>query len=191
MSVDLDGALTVGDVLDRLGAVDPGVLTVSLNAVGNGVTLADTSGTGDLSIVPNRLAAALGLPTAPAPDGTDLTGSDVNRQRIGGLADLLSRMETALRSGDDPVLTDLGPRLDAEIARLAGSRAEVAARVKRVDDRAVRLEDEELTLRESLSDVLDADLTESYTRLTALQTTYEATLRLTARTLNLSLLNFL
>ena len=196
VGVDLAGSITVGDVLDRLNAVDPGVLVASPNAVGNGITLADSSGTGDLSVDPTspqnrRLAAALGLPTDPVPDGTDLTGEDVHPRRTGGLADILARMETALRSGDDPALTDLGPRLDAEIARLSGTRAEVAARVKRVDDRATRLEEEELTLRESLSDVLDADLTESYTRLTALQTTYEATLRLTARTLNLSLLNFL
>ena len=189
VDVDLSTAATVGDVLAAVNAVDPGVLVASLNEFGNGITLADASGPGPLEAADSPVAAGLGLSGGAA--GADLVGSDPHPRRTGGLADLLGRLETALRHGDDAALTDLGDRFDGEIDRLAGVRATVGTRQRRLADRQVALEDEELVLRETLSDVLDADLAEAFTRITALQTAYEATLRLTAQTAELSLVNFL
>jgi hypothetical protein len=48
-------------VLNAINAADPGVLTASLNAVGNGISITDTSGTGALTVVENNVATALGL----------------------------------------------------------------------------------------------------------------------------------
>ena len=191
MEVDLSAAATVADVLAAVNAVDPGVLVASLNAEGNGITLADSSpATGPLAVGDSDVAAALGL-GGQAAVGDDLVGTDPHPRRTGGLPDLLARLETALRAGDDRELTSLGGPLDGEIDRLAGVRAEVGIRQRRLADRADSLAEEELALRETLSDLLDADLAEAFTRITALQTAYEATLRLTAQTADLSLVNFL
>ena len=194
--VDLSAAATVGDVLAAVNAVDPGVLTASLNAAGNGITLADSSAPpppdppGPLGVADSPVAAGLGLSGEAAP-GEDLVGADPHPRRTGGLADLLTRLETALRAGDDAALTGLGEPLDGEIERLAGVRATVGTRRRRLEGRQTGLVDEELALRESLSEVLDADLAQVFARITALQTAYEATLRLTAQTAELSLVNFL
>ena len=202
VDVDLSTAATVGDVLVAVNDVAAGVLVASLNAEGNGITLSETLPVppppaappvpGPLSVADSDVAAALGLGggLAAAP-GADLVGEDVNPVRTGGLPDLLARLETALRDGDDRALTRLGGPLDAEVDRLAGVRAEVGTRQRRLADRQTRLVDEELALRETLSDLLDADLAEAFTRITALQTAYEATLRLTGQTASLSLVDFL
>ena len=191
VDVDLSAAATVADVLAAVNAVDPGVLVASLNVEGNGITLADSSpATGALAVGASDVAAALGL-GGEAAVGANLVGADPHPRRAGGLPDLLARLETALRAGDDRELTSLGTPLDGEIDRLAGVRAEVGIRQRRLADRADSLAEEELALRETLSDLLDADLAEAFTRITALQTAYEATLRLTAQTADLSLANFL
>ena len=196
VAVDLSAAATVGDVLAALNAVDPGVLVASFNTEGNGITLSDSFAavapavTGPLAVADSDVAAALGLGGSAAP-GDDLPGREVNPTRAAGLPDLLARLETALRAGDDAALTRLGDPLDAEVDRLAGVRAEVGTRQRRLADRQTRLLDEELALRETLSDLLDADLADAFTQITALQTAYEATLRLTSQTAELSLVNFL
>ena len=194
--IDLSSAATVGDVLTLVNAADPGVLTATLNAAGNGFTLADASApappatAGPLGVTANRTSEALGLSGEAAP-GADLIGIDPNPQRTGGLPDLLTRLQVALEAGDDVELSRLDEALDDEIDRLTGARAEVGTRQRRLADRANALEDEDVELRAALSEALDTDLTEAFTRITALQTAYEATLRLTVQTSELSLVNFL
>ena len=100
-------------------------------------------------------------------------------------------MEAGLRAGDDAALFPLGDLLDDELGRMTTVRAAAGTRHRRVTEQTTRLVDEELQLREDLSRVLDADLAEVFTRIQALQTAYEATLRLTAQANELSLANFL
>ncbi len=138
----------------------------------------------------NELSTALGLAGSAAP-GEEIAGAIEHPRRTGGLPDLLSRLEAGLRAGDDGALFPLGDELDAELQRMTTVRAAAGSRHRRVSEQTTRLVDEELQLREDLSLVLDADLAEVFTRIQALQTAYEATLRLTAQANQLSLVNFL
>ena len=196
VSVDLSAAETVGDVLDALNAVDPGVLTARRGAVGNGITLADAQSppppatAGPLVVAASDLSAGLGLAGSAAVGG-EIAGQIDHPRRAGGLPDLLGRLEAGLRAGDDAALFPLGDLLDAELDRLTGVRAEAGTRQRRAAQQATRLADEELRLREDLSPILDTDLAEAFTRIQALQASYEATLRLTVQANELSLINFL
>ncbi|QDT14092.1 flagellin N-terminal helical domain-containing protein [Alienimonas californiensis] len=201
VSVDLSGAETLEDVLAAINAVDPGVLTASFGAPGNGLTLADAqvpvlpAVAGPLTVAESELSVGLGLAgpssSGPAAPGDAISGSIDHPRRTGGLPDLLSRLEAGLRAGDDVALHPLGDLLDVEQARATAVRAASGVRHQRVSQQTDRLVDEELQLREDLSMVLDADLAEVFSRITALQTAYEATLRLTAQANQLSLINFL
>jgi len=76
ISIELDGAKTVQDVLDRINAADPGVLTASLSTTGNGIVISDTSGTGALTVIDNAISEALKV--AGVDDGNaNLTGANV------------------------------------------------------------------------------------------------------------------
>ena len=191
VTVDLTGAATVQDVLDRINAVEPGVLTASVAAVGNGITLSDSGGTGPLSVADTATASALKLSGTVVDPNAALVGGDPNPQRSTGLLGLMLGLERALRSGDDRELARLGPQFDREIGRFSQVRADVSSRLKLLDSTQNRLLDRDVTLRQSLSDSFDADLTEVITQVNYRQQTLEATLRVSAQTVQLTLLNYL
>ncbi|NNJ27029.1 flagellin [Alienimonas chondri] len=201
VNVDLSAAETIADALAAINAVDPGVLEARMSDVGNGITLADAqvpvlpAVAGPLSVAESELSVGLGLagPDAPGPaaPGDEIAGTIDYPRRTGGLPDLLARLEAGLRAEDDRALTPLGDELDSELERMTTVRAAAGNRHRRISEQTTRLVDEELQLRADLSLVLDADLAEVFTRITALQTAYEATLRLTSQANELSLVNFL
>ncbi len=195
VQVDLAGAKTVQDVLDAINAVDPGVLTASLDAIGNGISLTDNDGasTGPLKVTENTVSTALGLygeetgtdPTVP------LTGQDVNPQESGGLFNILSRLEKALRNGDDQELSRLDGLLEQEVGRFNLVRGEIGSRLQSLDRVKNRIQDRDVLLKQSLSNDFDTDLTETVTQVTQVQTALQATLQIASRTSQLSLLNYL
>jgi flagellar hook-associated protein 3 FlgL len=194
-SVDLSTASTVQDVLDAVNAVDPGVLVASLNATGNGITLLDNDGTstGPLTVATNPLSTALGV--AGSETGSDptvpLAGSDPNPQEAPGVFNLLLRLETALRTGDDVELNRLAPKIDTELDRFDEVRADVGTRLQTLEQADNRLKDRAVTLQESLSNVFDADIAEVLSQVAYRQARLEATLRVSAQTMGLNLINYL
>ncbi|MDA1017497.1 MAG: hypothetical protein O3A00_23950 [Planctomycetota bacterium] len=187
-SIDLSGTFTVQQVLDRINAVDPGVLTAALNSVGNGITIDDVSG--DITIADNALATSLGI-AGTQPAGTAITGSDVNSRQTEGVLNVLIGIAQALRAGDDVELARLGGELDAEIDRFNLVRAEVGARLREVDNVEARLQDEDVQIRASLSLEFDTDFAETITRIATYQTTLEATFRTASQSLQLNLFSYL
>lgn len=198
VSVDLSAATTVQDVLDAINAIDPGpppALLASLNATGNGITLLDNDGvsTGALVVTANPLSEALGIAgTEPGSDPTvPLVGSDVNPQEVQGIMSLMLRLEQALRTADDRELSRLAPLIDAEVGRFAEVRGEVSTRLQTLDAVEDRLKDRDVSLRESLRDEFEADIAEVLTQVTYRQATLEATLRISAQSMSLLLINYL
>ncbi len=195
IDISLAGANSIQDVLDAINAVDPGVLVASLNSVGNGITLLDNDGvsTGPLVVEENAVSVALGLngeengtdPTAP------LVGQDVNPQEDQGLFNILSRLEKALRTGNNQELARLDPLLDREIDRFHLVRGEIGSRLRLLDQVEGRILDRDVLFKESLSIDFDTDLTEAITRVAQIQASLEATLRIAAQTSQLSILAFL
>jgi flagellar hook-associated protein 3 FlgL len=195
VSVDLSTASTVQDALDAINAVDPGVLVASLNTTGNGITLLDNDGvsTGPLTVATNPLSTALGVAGTEA--GSDptvpLAGSDPNPQESQGVFNILLRLETALRTGDDVELNRLAPKIDTEIDRFDEVRADVGTKLQTLEEVDNRLKDRAVTLQSSLSNVFDADLAEVLSQVAYRQSTLEATLRISAQTMGLNLINYL
>ncbi len=195
VDVDLSAAKSVQDVLDAVNAVDPGVLVASLNTKGNGINLVDNDGTstGPLAVADNSVSEALGLNGAET--GSDpsvpLIGKDVNPQQDQGVFGVLARLEKALRSGDDQELTKLDASLGKAIDHFSLVRGEVGSRLKLLDQVDNRLSDQDVSDKQSLSDNLDADLTDVVTQVTQVQTSLEATLKIAVQANQLSILSFL
>ncbi len=193
VSIDLSNTATVQQVLDAINTVDPGNLVASLNAVGNGISLLDNSGAGSLTVDNNALSDALGLngeETTGNP-ATPLIGRDVNSRRAEGVFSILQSLETALRSGDNVELARLSTSIDVEAGRFNQLRGEIGSRLKLIDNFENRLLDEEVEIRQSLSEEFDTNVTDALTEFVHTQQALEATLKIASQTLQLNLLSFL
>lgn len=122
-----------------------------------------------------------------------ITSTDRNTIEVDSVFNSLLRLSDALLRGEDGV-PDIGEainRLDDDLNRVTAARGEVGSRVRSLDTLEVRLQDEEVELRSSLSDELDVDLTQAISDFTARQFSLEASLQTTASLLQLSILNYL
>ncbi len=193
ISIDLQGLSTVQDVLDAINAVDPGVLNASLNAVGNGISIVDTSGVGPLSVAANDVSIALGIDgTEPGAVNTvPLVGKDVNPVQSNGVLSLLVQLQRALEANDQIALARLDPLFEQEIGRFNLVRGELGTRMKAVEDVQNRLLDSDIALHQALSDEFDIDITTAVTQVAELSNTLQATLSAAARILQLNLLDYL
>ena len=206
VDVDLTAAnsSTVGDVIATINAAvaatgvtigtGVGEFQASLSGSGNGIVLADRVGAGPISITNlNGYAAAdLGLldgtvTTSPA----TITGSDRTSVRVDSLFTTLMELGASLGENDERGITFAGEQLEADLDRLSLARATVGARARRVDQETERLEDRMVLDRSVLSNVRDLDVFEASTRFNLLETQLQAVLQTAARTLPLTLLNFL
>lgn len=190
-SVDLTGTQTVQQVIDAINAAGSGTLTASLNAVGNGISIADSSGTGPLSIAATDTAVALGISGSETDPSEPLTGRDVNPQKSTGLISVLTSLEQALQVGDDAELTRLNAQIDAESDRLIQTLAELGVRTQTLENVENRLLDDELLINEDLSKQFDADLAEVLSNFVAQQQVLQATYQVAGQGLQLNLLQFL
>jgi flagellar hook-associated protein 3 FlgL len=192
-SIDISSATTIQEVLDLVNAVDPGNLVASLNTVGNGISLTDNSGTGPLSVAGNTLSSSLGI--AGTESGSDptvaLTGQEINPQESQGIISILSSLQTALRNGDDRELERLNGLLDLEANRSLGIRGEVGTRLQTLDHVENSLLDEEVVLKESLSEEFDADLAEVLSNFLAQEQALQATYQVAGQSFQLSLLSYI
>lgn len=193
VEVDVSSATRIQDVLDAINTVDPGSLVASLNTVGNGISLADNSGTGPLSVASDETSQALGI--AGSETGTDntvpLNGQDTAPRESQGILSLLSSIAVALRKGDDRELTRLNSLLDDESSRTLQVRGELGTRLRTLDDVENRLADEEVQLNDDLSQEFDADLSEVLTAFLAYQQNLQATYQVAADSFSLNLLSFI
>ena len=208
LDIDIDGARTIGDILglinNRADNQDPATRVVArLAQQGNGIELLDSNAAPTAALQIDKAfqsfaAIDLGLlakgqTTATASLATPgtLTGSDVNPLEVAGVFNSLIRLNDALVSYDLPGIERALDLLDQDFDRINSSRAEVGARGQSLETLNDRLADESIQLQGSLSDEIDTDLAAAISNLTARQAALQASLQLTARTFQLSLLDFL
>jgi flagellar hook-associated protein 3 FlgL len=194
--VDLDGATTVQDVLDKINAAatTAGVtVSASFTGTGNGVQLSDTSGgTGTFRIDSanySNAMADLGLNVNAS--GNTITGKDVNPVNATGLFANLMKLRDALKANDQAGITAAAEGLQGDSQRVTRIRGETGARVQELESRQNRLADENLSTQSLLSQVEDTDYTSAIAKFQTLQTALQANLQTAGKTLNLSLLDFL
>ena len=199
LNIDVSSATTVGDVLNLINAA--GGVTATLATTGNGIEIRDNAGGGGtLTITKQHLSSAawdLGL----IPVGQDaavasgapqtISGTDVNPLEVKGAFTSLIRLQKALESGNLGDIERAAGMLNDDLKRVNFSRAELGARQQGLDTLKSRMDDEEVELKSTLSNEIDVDLPSAISNLIARQASLEASLRLTAKVFQLSLLDFL
>jgi flagellar hook-associated protein 3 FlgL len=120
-----------------------------------------------------------------------LVGKDVNPQAARGILNILVRLQNALQNGDDATLTRLGGEIAAEADRLSGIRGVVGSRQQTLQNIDNSLQNQNLQTQQALSNAKDTDMATVLSELMAQQTAFEATLRIAAQTMQLSLANYL
>lgn len=192
LTVDLTGASSIQDVLDKINAVDPGVLVASLNTVGNGISVVDSSGAGPLTIASSPLGEALGL------SGTENTGAagvlagrDVNPRQPAGVFNVLSQLATAIRGNDLSQLERLAGALDDAGAQMAVVRGDLGVKQRQLDQIDNLHSDQEVEIKSQLEGLVDVDYAEAITEFTARQNTLQAYLQMAVQSQQLSILNYL
>ena len=200
--VDLAGVETVGDVLATLRAaagaatpaIGPAEFTAELATTGNGIVLTDNSGgvTGTFTVTPangSRAAQALGL-LAPV-SGNVISGEDRSMVAVESLFTHLKALENALLQNDNWSIERAAIDLQDDLDRLIDVRGAAGARGERLllaKDRESELSIMEASL---LGEARDLDLTDAALQLTNLEQQLQATLAVTARMQQLTLLNWL
>lgn len=209
LDVDLTGAVTVQDVLDRINNhvanVDAGgYVTARLSQFGNGIEIVDTTpatGTGlrvekgnlpsqaawDLGLVARGQASAVAAPGSPA----QMTGSDQNAGEVEGAFNTLLRLKDAVEKGDLSEIGRMLERVDVDLDQVNFSRAAVGAREQALDLYKTRLEDEDVHLRSALSLEIDVDLTKAISDMLAKQAAYQASMQMTGQSFRMNLLDYL
>ena len=193
-TVSLSGAVTVQDVINRINAAAGGAgLTASFATTGNGIVLTDTAGgAGKPTVTPlnfSTAAADLGLTTPAA--GTVIKGPDVDPVQVPGLFANLAKLRDALNNNDQAGITAAAEGLQADHDRIVTIRGQTGAQVQEVQGRQNSLQDQNVATKAVLSQLQDADVPATIAKFSTLQTALQATLQTTAKTMNLSLLDFL
>ncbi len=185
---------TVADVAAQINAAAGGKVTASLATGGGGLVLTDhTAGAGALAVTPVNAAttaADLGLTAATTAGGT-LTGADVNPVVTPGLLTDLNDLRVALRANDTAGIGQAADALQDDSQSVATVRGVVGARVQELDSRATTLTTQNTSTQALLSSYRDVDYATTVTQYQTLQTSLQASLQVTAKTLSLSLMDYL
>jgi flagellar hook-associated protein 3 FlgL len=191
--VDLDGAQTIQDVIDRLNAAGAGAISASLAPTGNGLVIVDnTVGAGSLRIERANLSPALGdLGLDVESSGQAIIGRDVGPVRTDSVFTALLELARALEEDDRRGITLAGQRLERALERLQQMQGTLAAQARAMQGRAELVETELDASRVLLSDLRDADLADSLVRFQQVQVALQASLSSAARLMSVSLLDYL
>ena len=199
--VDLAGAQTVGDVLAAIDAaatsagLTPGVeYSAGLAQTGNGIRLEDnTAGPSDFAITQlnNSLAAThLGI-YENAGAANSLVGQDNATVEADNLFTHMQVLRDSLRVNDESGISLAGDRLETDLDEVVRARSIVGVQAARLEEQRTVNEDRKLTEETMLSNLRDADLTETITRFQQLQQQLQASLQAGSQSQRLSLLDFL
>ncbi|MGQ9649171.1 MAG: flagellar hook-associated protein FlgL [Phycisphaerae bacterium] len=195
-TVDLDGCLTVQDVLDRINAAAGGAVTASLALTGNGIRLVDnTGGGGTFSVSRADLSPAIdGLGLEKSTSGNEIVGDDVNGIQPDSVFSALIDLYQALVTGGSDAeqrITAAGARIREFIDHTTRVQGRVGARSQAMSTRLELTEDAVVATQALLSEVKDLDYTEAITRFQQAQTILQANLMTGARLMQLSLMDYL
>lgn len=173
-----------------------GVFSATLSPGTNGIVFEDTAGGPDpirVESLHGRAAEDLGLLDGQFTSGAPATfaGSDRTTVRVDSIFTTLIELRDALTEDNQTGITLAGTWLQEDSDRLVRARALVGARASRVEAGVIRVEDLRLLDERVRSELRDLDFTEAATRFSLLQLAQQAGLAATARSVSLTLLDFL
>lgn len=177
--VDIDaGQTTANTVIDAINT--QGTFTAALETIqdpaNNGSGVIETTGV---------------VGTFSGGTFDEVQGADVNPSETKGVFNSLVRLSEALNRFDLVEVSRAAQMLDDDFERLSFSRADLGARSRSLQVLEEQVQDEDIQLRATLSEEIDADLVKAISELSARQANMEATLRLIGQTLQLSVLSFI
>lgn len=125
--------------------------------------------------------------------GISLTGNQVfgEANDAGNVFAVIDRLSTALTSKDYSGVSAEITNIESSYDKMLNARAQVGAKVNRVELMQSRLADFKLSLTDMQSKVEDADLEQVLIQSTTAQTIYEASLSVGAKVISRSLVDFL
>lgn len=198
VNVNIDGALTVGDVIAAINdaAQDASVsIEARFTDTNNGIRIIDsTSGSGNLSVGLLNVSPAavqLGINQIVTDPDADLIGDDVNPTRTDGVLGALIDLENALRNDDTQGITAAAGRLDQLRNDLVRQQGVIGARSQAMGQRRRQLEDAAALTATFLSEIQDLDYAEAATKLQQSLVQFQASLQVGSTLLNLSIMDFL
>ncbi len=207
LSINLDGALTVNDVINRINnnSTNFNVATrvvASLAANGNGLKLSAPVGAQALSIANvggSQAASGLGLVARGSTSATGVTtgtnsviqGDDISGVQVEGVFSSITRLKSAVTNKRVEDLPQIVSSIDADLERLSLARGLVGARQQSIQSIKSSSADEQITLKQVESDELDADFVKVTSELTGRQAALEASLQLMGQVTKLSLFNYI
>jgi flagellar hook-associated protein 3 FlgL len=197
--VDIEGDATVQDVIGSINAaataagILPAEFNAQLVAVGNGLELVDsTIGGGSTAVAElNASGTAEDLGIFGSSAGASLVGTDRARVVVDSVFSHLIALRDALLANDERGIALAAEKFDGDLTRLSEARADVGVRTQRVIDATSRESELDIMDQRLRSEINDLDYAEAATRFAALQRQLEASLAVSARTANLTLLDFL
>jgi len=210
LKVTLGSAKTIQDVINLINN-DPNnqdptsKVTAGIAANGNGIVLTttDPSTVSPFAVIEengSQAAQDLGLlpagsaqsNPATASGGSEMiAGTDVNPQEADSAFNALIRLKTALENNDTNGINRSITLLDGATSQLNLARADLGARESSLNSISNSLADDQNNLQSTLSNTVDVDMASAITNLTALQTSFSATLQMTAQLSRMTLLNYL
>lgn len=192
-NIALSGAQTVQDVINQINTQAAGKVTASFATTGNGIVLTDdTTGTGTLAVTPiggATTASDLGL-TSAATGGT-IVGTDVNPITVPGVFSALTALSTALRTNNTAGITAAAAQLQTASQTVTDANATIGSQIQELTSRSTDLSSQTLANQTLLSNFQDVDYTTAITQFQTLQDGLQASLEVSAKTLNESLLNYI
>ncbi|HET6249575.1 MAG TPA: flagellar hook-associated protein FlgL [Tepidisphaeraceae bacterium] len=193
INVSLAGATTVQDVINKINAASGGAVVASFSTTANGISLHDTTAGASTFAVTgvngSTSASDLGLTTAAV--GSTITGTDVNPISPTGVFANLTQLQNALQTGDQAAMTAAAGGLQNDYNAAVDARGVAGAQVQEMQNRQDQITTQNTATQSLMSQLSDTDFTAAITKFQTLQTSLQATLETAAKTLNLSLLDFL
>lgn len=192
-NIALTNATTVQDVINQINTAGAGKVTAGFATTGNGIVLTDnTAGAGTLTVTPlsgDTTASDLGL-TTKATAGV-ITGTDVNPVTVSGVFSDLQALSTALRSNSTAGITTAAEGLQTDSQNVTDANGAVGAQLQELSSRNADLSTQTLANQTLLSQFQDVDYAAAVTQYQTLQTGLQASLEVSARTLSVSLLDYI
>lgn len=178
--IDLSGARTVGDIIDKLSNTDSNFnLQAWISDDGKRLNLTNTAGEAyikvrDVGSSGKGSASALGLGNTPSV-----------------FTSLMDLRDNLLRSDAKAISEVSIAKIDEDLKRVLNLHAEVGSKTNRVDASREKQENITLNLKKMLSSVENIDMAEAIVRMTELETAYQAALQVGAKVLQTTLMDFL
>jgi flagellar hook-associated protein 3 FlgL len=192
-NIDLTNATTVQDVINQINTQTGGKVTASFATTGNGINLTDnTTGTGKLTVTPiNAASTAADLGLTATAVGNTITGTDVNPVGVPGIFTDLKNLSAALRANNTAGITAAAQGLATDAQNVSNVNGSVGAQLQELGNRSTDLSTQTLANKTLLSNFQDVDYTTAVTQYQTLQTGLQASLEVSAKSLSMSLLDYI